>query len=133
MARSGLALVARCGVAALAAASLSASSPQLRSSVDVVPVHVTVRNRDGTFLRNLTREDFELLDNGQRREITVFSADLQPTAVAIVLDRSGSVAPRRRPQRPLLRGATSARRSTVLAPVSFPRTEPRASRQAAAS
>jgi len=67
---------------------------QFRSSLDVVEVYATVRTSDGAFARDLKREDFEILDNGKRREIAVFSGDVQPSTIAMVLDRSGSVANR---------------------------------------
>src|SRR4029078_3678214 len=46
---------------------------------------------DGAFASQLTRDDFELFDNGKPREITVFSSEVQPTAIAMMLDRSGSL------------------------------------------
>jgi Ca-activated chloride channel family protein len=65
---------------------------QFRSTVHTVEVHATVRGADGQFVAGLSKDDFELLDNGKRREITVFAGDVQPIAAALVLDRSGSVA-----------------------------------------
>jgi len=84
--------------AVLAAFVAVPASPrgQFRSSLDVVPVYATVRTGDGAFVRDLTREDFEILDNGQRRDISVFSSEVQPSTIAMVLDRSGSVASRTR-------------------------------------
>src|SRR5262245_15528474 len=64
---------------------------QFRSSIDTVEVHVTARNADGGFVRGLTKSDFEILDGGRRRDIVVFSADVQPITVALLVDRSGSV------------------------------------------
>lgn len=75
-----------------AAAVLAAQRPaKFRSSTDTVEVHVTVRADDGALARGLTQDDFEIYDNGKRREITVFSADVQPITMALLLDRSGSV------------------------------------------
>jgi Ca-activated chloride channel family protein len=65
--------------------------PSFRSGVDTVAVYATVRGSDGQFASNLQKEDFEILDNGRRREIVAFSNELQPTPVAMVLDRSGSM------------------------------------------
>lgn len=65
---------------------------QFRSTVHTVEVNATVRGADGQFVTGLTKDDFELLDNGKRREISVFAGDVQPIAAALVLDRSGSVA-----------------------------------------
>src|SRR5580765_3342337 len=69
-----------------------ARAPKFRASLDVVEVYATVRTSDGAFASQLTRDDFELFDNGRPREITVFSSEVQPTAIAMLLDRSGSLA-----------------------------------------
>ena len=83
-----------CGLvaAALAAVLVAGQAPTFRSRVLTVEVHATVRGPDGLLVTGLTKDDFELFDNGKRRDITVFSADVQPIAVALLLDRSGSVA-----------------------------------------
>jgi VWFA-related protein len=61
-----------------------------RSSSDIVEVHATVKLRNGTIARDLTRDDFELREDGKVREIAVFSRSVQPLSVALVLDHSGS-------------------------------------------
>ncbi len=40
---------------------------------------------------NLTRDAFSILDNGRRQDLTLFSSDLQPITVVMLLDRSGSM------------------------------------------
>jgi len=45
----------------------------------------------GEIVRGLTAKDFEVFDNGSRREILTFSSDPLPVSVAILLDRSGSL------------------------------------------
>jgi VWFA-related protein len=65
---------------------------QFRSTGRSVPVYVTVIGPDGRLVTDLTRDDFEIYDEGVRQEITVFSNDLQPITVVMMLDRSGSVA-----------------------------------------
>ena len=42
---------------------------------------------------NLREEDFRVLEDGVERDIQFFSRDKLPLAVALVIDRSGSVAP----------------------------------------
>ncbi|MCC7186217.1 MAG: VWA domain-containing protein, partial [Acidobacteria bacterium] len=42
----------------------------------------------------LTKDDFEIRENGTVREIATFSNDIQPIALALVLDRSGSLSSR---------------------------------------
>ena len=55
-----------------------------------VPVYATVRSLDGHFVPDLTREDFEIKDNGDRRDITQFSREIVPITVTVMLDMSGS-------------------------------------------
>ncbi len=77
---------------ALTAASLAATqSATFRIATDTVPVHVTVRTNGGEIVRGLTAKDFDVFDNGSRREILTFSSDPLPVDVAIVLDRSSSL------------------------------------------
>jgi len=74
------------------ALALVAQQPaRFRSSTDTVEVHVTVRSADGALVRDLTSDDFEVDDNGRRRDIVVFSGDVQPLTVGVIVDRSGSV------------------------------------------
>jgi len=48
-------------------------------------------NRDGHLVTDLTREDFEVLDNGRPQPLTMFTNGAQPITVVLMLDRSGSV------------------------------------------
>lgn len=75
-----------------AAVSFAAQAPAtFRGGVHTVQVYATVHDRDGQLVSNLTRDDFELFENGKRRPISVFSSQLQPLSVAILIDRSGSI------------------------------------------
>ena len=62
-----------------------------RSGVQTVVLHATVRSDSGRLVPDLTAEDFEILDEGQPVEISVFSGDPQPITVALLLDMSGSM------------------------------------------
>jgi Ca-activated chloride channel family protein len=75
-------------VLAAAASLIAAAQKPIRSRSDTVEVYVTVKRSDGFLVRGLTREDFEVFEDGKRREIEVFSADRQPMAAAILIDRS---------------------------------------------
>lgn len=83
---------------ALLSAFLVSTSPapavelQFRSTVRTVPVFVTVLGPDGRLVTDLTRDDFEIRDEGVLQDVTVFSSDIQPITVVMMLDRSGSVA-----------------------------------------
>lgn len=76
----------------LSATLLAQSAPQFRSRSDTVEVHATVKLKNGTVARDLTKDDFELFEDGKPREISVFSRSIQPLSVALVLDHSGSTA-----------------------------------------
>ena len=61
------------------------------ATVDTVAVYATVRQHDGQLARGLEKADFEIFDNGKRREITTFSNDVEPISLAILIDRSSSL------------------------------------------
>ena len=64
-------------------------------SVDVrmVLVDAVIRDRSGRMIENLSRGDFRVYEDGVEQQIASFSRDQLPLAVALVIDRSGSVAP----------------------------------------
>jgi len=66
---------------------------KLSVSVRMVLVDAVVRDRAGHMIDSLTRSDFHLYEDGVEQEIRHFSHDELPLAVALVIDRSGSVAP----------------------------------------
>jgi Ca-activated chloride channel homolog len=77
------------------AVGLAAQTPvsmQFRSRSDIVEVYATVKLRNGTIAHDMTKDDFELREDGKPSEITVFSRSIQPLSVAMVLDHSGSTA-----------------------------------------
>jgi Ca-activated chloride channel family protein len=67
--------------------------PSFRSAVDLVSVAAVVRDKRGQVVRNLSREDFEVFDNGVRRPIVEFSSgENGPISLAVLVDVSGSMA-----------------------------------------
>jgi Ca-activated chloride channel homolog len=81
---------------ALGAVVATAQSPQappatFRASAQTVAIYATVIDRDGRLVTTLGRGDFEVLDNGRPVTLTVFSNDIQPITVAVMLDTSGSM------------------------------------------
>jgi VWFA-related protein len=65
--------------------------PTFKGGNRTVAVYATVTGADGRLAPSLTREAFSILDNGRRQELTLFSSDLQPITVVMLLDRSGSM------------------------------------------
>ena len=66
---------------------------KLSVNVQLVMVDATVKDRSGRPLDKLTQKDFHVYEDGVEQEIRNFSRDEFPLAVALVIDRSGSVAP----------------------------------------
>jgi Ca-activated chloride channel homolog len=63
-----------------------------RSSVDLVSIQASVRDRRGRVLTGLTTADFEVRDNGETRQILSLRSDRQsPVSLAILVDMSGSM------------------------------------------
>jgi VWFA-related protein len=62
-------------------------------SVDAIVVSVRVTDRDSRFVPGLTREDFILLEDGERQRITGFSAEDAGAEVVVALDVSRSMEP----------------------------------------
>jgi Ca-activated chloride channel family protein len=66
---------------------------RFRANVNLVLVEATVRDRDGSMVNDLKRENFRVFENGVEQQISYFSHDELPLAVALVLDSSGSMGP----------------------------------------
>jgi VWFA-related protein len=62
-----------------------------KSSVDLVSVNATVTDSGGRFVPGLRAEDFTIIEDGERQEITQFEAERVPVSLGIVLDTSGSM------------------------------------------
>jgi Ca-activated chloride channel family protein len=74
-----------------ALALVPAQQPTFRTGAKTVAVYATVTSRDGRLLSNLQREAFEVREGGKPQPITVFSNEVQPISVVVMLDRSGSM------------------------------------------
>jgi len=62
-----------------------------RSTVQTVPIYATVLDNTGRLVPDLKQEDFEVFDNNKPAAITSFAAEVQPIAVVVALDTSGSM------------------------------------------
>lgn len=63
--------------------------------VDEVVLHATVRNRKGTPVAGLTKENFQIFEDRVLQPIKHFSHEDIPVTVGLVLDNSGSMRPKR--------------------------------------
>jgi VWFA-related protein len=86
---------------AVVAATVAASSVPLvradqdqqafRGGIHTVSIYASALDRGGRLVTDLTKDDFEVYDDGRRQELTVFANGRQPITIVIMLDRSGSV------------------------------------------
>ena len=62
--------------------------PLFRSGTELVDVYVTVTDRDGRLVPDLTREDFAVFDDGEPQVIELFDNSVRPITVVVMLDTS---------------------------------------------
>lgn len=89
MSRSSLVLAVV--IAAGAAVASAQQQPVIRSGTDTVRVFVTVTDRDGRLVTNLTEDKFEVRDEGKPQPITLFDNTPKPVELIVMLDVSGSM------------------------------------------
>jgi Ca-activated chloride channel family protein len=65
--------------------------PVFRGTGDAVHLFVTVTDGDGRLVTTLSRDDFEVRDEGDPQPITVFDNTPQPIRLVVMLDVSGSM------------------------------------------
>jgi len=84
---------------ALPAAALLAAQAQsppgrvavFKSGVDVVNLAVTVTDAKGRFITDLAELDFEVLEEGVRQPLSIFTREDLPVSLAVLLDTSASM------------------------------------------
>jgi VWFA-related protein len=79
---------------ALAAVPLLAQEKEpftITDNVRLVLLDVSVRNKDGSYVNGLNKQDFKVLDSGKPTPITEFSNADAPVTVGLILDDSGSM------------------------------------------
>lgn len=80
-----------CALALAGLSGLSAQDQTFRVALDNVPVYATVTDKSGRLVTDLTREDFQVLDNGKPQPIVLFDNAAQPIRLIVMLDTSGSM------------------------------------------
>jgi VWFA-related protein len=65
--------------------------PTFTAGNRTVAVYATVTNAQQRLVTDLTRDEFSIEDNGKRQELTLFSNDIQPITIIMLLDRSSSM------------------------------------------
>jgi len=90
--RKSMKLFVSFGIVLLSAAAVSvAQQPTFRSGARTVAVYATVAEKDGRLITDLARDAFEIKDDGKPQPITVFSNEVQPISVVMMLDHSSSM------------------------------------------
>lgn len=80
------------GVAQPPQPSEQTPAARFKSSVDVVSVAAVVRDRKGRFVRDLSRDDFLVVEGGRRKPILDFRPQADgPVRLALLVDVSGSM------------------------------------------
>jgi len=86
------AILAYLCVASLAGGLAFAAPPgQIRVEVNLVNLFATVRDKHKAIVTGLTKDDFQVYEDGQQQEITYFSAESNlPITLGMLIDTSGS-------------------------------------------
>jgi Ca-activated chloride channel homolog len=67
----------------------------IKSSVDLVVLHVTISDEAGQFVGDLKKGDFKVYENKVEQNISVFSREDVPVSMGLVIDNSGSMREKR--------------------------------------
>jgi Ca-activated chloride channel homolog len=79
------------GVGVMGPVRAGAQSGAYKSGVELVPLTVTVTDRAGRYVPDLTGADFAVFEEGKRQVISHFAAVHVPVDLGILLDTSGSM------------------------------------------
>jgi VWFA-related protein len=69
-------------------------SYRLSVDVELVVLHATVRDRNGRFVSDLGKQDFEVYEDGVLQSIRLFEYEDTPVTVGLVVDHSRSMSPK---------------------------------------
>ncbi len=87
-------LVVPCGLAGQSGAV--SERPTISVNVNLVVLHVTVRDRKGQLMPGLRREDFHVFEDGRPQAIRVFQHEDMPVGVGLLVDHSSSMGRKRK-------------------------------------
>src|SRR5688572_11511557 len=73
-------------------AHVQAQGRVFKSTVEVVPLTVTVTDAKGRYLKNLVETDFAVLEEGVRQPLAFFANEPVPIDLALTIDASASMA-----------------------------------------
>ena len=89
-------LLALAAIVAIAMTSIAAQTPTFRTGIDLATFGVTVLDKKGEFLADLTVDDFEIIEDGQKQTVKYFArgTDLESGPemhVGLLFETSGSM------------------------------------------
>ena len=78
-------------LATVAATAQQDQPPSIKVDVDVVSILCSVRDKKGALIPNLTKDDFEVFEDGKRQEIRYFARETDlPLTIGLLVDVSVS-------------------------------------------
>lgn len=84
----------RCLVTLALAAAVGAAAqdrPQFSADAELVVLHVSVKDRSGRHVTGLTRDAFQVVEDGRTEEVRFFLHEDAPATVGLLVDNSGSM------------------------------------------
>ena len=78
----------------LCAPALAQNAPTFRTAVSLVHVDAEVTAADGRILHGLTKDDFQVFDEGKAQNVVQFSEGEEPLDLILLFDVSGSMRPK---------------------------------------
>jgi Ca-activated chloride channel family protein len=77
--------------AVLFVSSVGLAAQAFRSRIDIVQVTVTVTDAEGRLVTGLTKDDFQIFEDGNPQDITQFTDARVPVSLGVLLDASDSM------------------------------------------
>ena len=78
-------------LAIFAAFAVTAAAQSFRARLDLVQVTVSVTDASGRLITGLTKDDFQIWEDGVEQQITQFTDERVPVSVGVLLDASDSM------------------------------------------
>ena len=72
-------------------ASQSQQAPTFSASSELVVLHVTVRDTRGAYVGGLTKDAFNVIEDGRAQSVSLFTDTDTPATVGLLIDSSGSM------------------------------------------
>src|SRR5260221_10925825 len=89
--RRALVLMAACLGCVAAAQQSAPPQPIFKTAIDLTTVTATVVDKSGALVAGLSRDAFDVFEDGERQEITQFTNERVPVSLCLLLDTSDSM------------------------------------------